>query len=161
MRNCTLFSNIYEKIIRFWLAAVQFKRNTSANCPSQWYHVKWWRNFCLVQSFLSIWEKKVFSNGEKGFKRDFRHFFQAIFFMFILLIRNGECNFSILKTLQVLVNSRVNEKKTVWLPTQTSLYTKITRYDFTYNQPASHHLSISLDCFNNSLAMTPVAHTWW
>ena len=62
-----------------WLRAVQLNYNTSANNNtimnydwlkdnstflSQWYHVKWWRNFRAETL------KKVFPNEKNGLKKD-------------------------------------------------------------------------------------------
>ena len=53
----------------------------TGNFVSQWYHVKWWREFC-AETLKKKWKKKMAS------RKILRHFVLAKFFMFLLLISN-------------------------------------------------------------------------
>ena len=70
-KKCNTSANYTSK---FW---IMIGWKTMADFLSQWYHVKWWRNFGAKTL------KKVFSSLSNMI---FRHFLLANFFMFILLI---------------------------------------------------------------------------
>ena len=77
-------------------------RETMRIFSGQWYHVKQGQNFCTETL------KKVFCNAKKMASRNiFRHFFRAIFFMFVLLIKNHTV---FLVQLEINLNLRVFQK---------------------------------------------------
>ena len=63
--------------------------NTVGNFLSQWYHVKWWREFCVEAL------KEVLSNEKKMASSKFlRHFFHANFFH-VYIINNLSYSFPV------------------------------------------------------------------